>query len=239
MLHRATLFHEVDMLFKLRLFIQDLNTELENKTIIEPISVYLGNTIEQSEIDRFEAFKLNENLVTFHQLLFASTDQSQAIARAEKLSRSSEEYLNLLIRIDFPSAAKCLTRLSSSNNDNDGIDIFINAGIATKIIGIEKDYQEKGCILIHLEFVSYADEINIQTEMQEARIEIDNSSPLFRLARLLLKANQLSFAEQFFSKLVDEDLLINDTKRQKSLSLSLDYLALIHYQRESFKRGSE
>ncbi|CAF3753386.1 unnamed protein product [Adineta steineri] len=239
MLHNAVLFHEVDILFKLRLFIQDLKSELENKTIMEPISVYLGNFTEQSEIEPIEAFKLNENLVTFHQLLFASTDQSQAIARAKKLSHPSEEYLNLLIRIDFPSAAKCLTRLSSSDDDNDGIDVFINAGIATKIITIEKDYQEKGCVLIHLEFVSYADEMNIQTEMREARKEIDNSSPLFRLARLLLKANQLSFAEQFFAKLVDEDLLINDTKRQKSLSLSLDYLALIHYQRESFKRASE
>ncbi|CAF1371860.1 unnamed protein product [Adineta steineri] len=239
MLHRAILLREVDILFKLRVFIRDLKTVLEKRPIIEPISVYIGNIIEQSEINPIAASKTNENLLTFHQFLFASTDQSQAIARAKKLPRSSEEFLNLLIRIDFPSAAKCLTRLSSSNEDNDGINIFINAGIATKIIAIEKDYQEKGYILIHLQYVSYANEINIKTEMQVARNGIDNSSPLFRLGRLLLKINRQSFSEQFFSNLVNEDFLINDTERQKCLSQSLESLGLIHYRKENFKRASE
>ena len=71
------------------------------------------------------------------------------------------------------------------------------------------------------------------------RSEIQSTSPLFRLARLLLKFNERSFAEHFFSSLVDEDLLIDDTKRQASVSQALELLALIHFQNESFQRASE
>ena len=48
MLFRAVFLNQVDTLFKLRHFIQDLNAEIEKETISEPISVYLGNTIERS-----------------------------------------------------------------------------------------------------------------------------------------------------------------------------------------------
>ena len=109
----------------------------------------------------------------------------------------------------------------------------------TKLVGMEKDYEEKGYILMHLQFVSYADETNIREEIRAARSEIQSPSPLFRLARLLLKVNERSFAEDFFSQLVDEDLFIDDTKRQASLSQALELLALIHFQSENFKRASE
>ena len=75
MLYRAVFLNEVDILFKLRHFIQDLNAEIEKETVFEPISVYIGNTIERSQINSIEAITGNGNLVTFHQLLFASSNQ--------------------------------------------------------------------------------------------------------------------------------------------------------------------
>jgi tetratricopeptide (TPR) repeat protein len=240
MLYRAVFLNEVDILFKLRYFIQDLSAEIEKETISEPISVYIGNTIEQSQIDLIEAIIGNESLVTFHQLLFGSTSQSTAIARAKHFAHHSKEFLNIVVRIDFPRAAKCLARLHRNTSSNDdGIDIFINAGVMTKMIGIEKDHEGKGYVVIHLQFVSYADETNLRHDIQVMRSEIQSTSPLFRLARFLLKFNERSFAEDFFSSLVDEDLLIDDTKRQASLSQALELLALIHFQNESFQRASE
>ena len=237
MLYRAIFLNEVDILFKLRLFIQDLNIQIEKEITTEPISVFLANTIDQSSIDSVEIFRENRNLMTIQQFLFASTDQSKAIKLTKKLPRRSEEFSNLIIRLDFPPGTKCFTRTSSLNDA--GMNVLINTGLITKVLDIEKDSEEKGYILMHLQVVSSADENNLQEEIQAKRSEIQASSPLFRLARLLLKVNQQSFAEQFFSNLLNEDFLISDIERQASLSQSLELLSLIHFNKKNFKRASE
>jgi len=214
------LFEEVDILFKLRLFIQDLNSEFEKETPLEkPMSVFLTNRIDQSEIDTIE---LNQNLLTFQKFLFASTDEQYIIENAK----------NIVIRIDFPSAVKGLKRLST----NDPMNILINAGIITKILAMEKkDFY----VFMHLEFVSYASDAHLLQQLATVRNDILTSYQLLELVILMTKVNRQTNAEQFISNLADEDFLIDDSTRQVSLSQSLEFLALIHFKKRNFRRASE
>ncbi|UJR19417.1 hypothetical protein I4U23_022547 [Adineta vaga] len=240
MLHRALFLHEIDILFKFRGFLQDLNVALTKENQSEPISIYLGKTIEQSEIDSIESFRENGNLVTFQHLLFASTDRSQAIVRAKNLTRRSDEFLNLLIRIDFPSPTGYLTRFDQHlSSHDDGINLLISPIVMTKIIAIDKDYQKNGYILIHLQCVSLGDEPDFIEHFETIQNEIESTSPLLQLAKLSFKFNYQWTAEQFFSNLLNEDILIDDIKRQTSIAQGLELLAVNHFQLENFKHASE
>ncbi|UJR18450.1 hypothetical protein I4U23_005355 [Adineta vaga] len=240
MLHRALFVHEVDVLYKFRSFIQDINTQIAKENLSEPISVYLGNTIEQSEIVSMESFRDNQNLITFQQLLFASTNQSQAITRAKNLPRRNNTFLNLLVRIDFPSSTGFVSRIDRHlSSQNDGINILISAGLITKIITIDKDYQKNGYILIHLQFVSIEDQVNLQEQLQIERKQIQSTSPLFQIAKLLLKVNYQTIGEEFFSNLLNEDFLLDNRNRQNSIGQSLELFAINHFQIYNFKRASE
>ena len=240
MLQRAFIWQEIDLLFKLRLIIQDLNSQFQEEVLSEPISVYIGNTVRQTQISFIEALRDQQNLVTIQHILFASTDRTQALARAEKRPHPNEQLSNLLVQIDIPSAEKCLIRFPQNFlSNNDGIDIMIGAGIVVNIITIDKNYQQNGYIFIHLQYVLVADQVDLREGIKAIGDEIQCPSPSLQLVNLLHKLKYQSLGEKFFSNLVNEENFIEDKKRQTALSHCLELLALYHSQEGNFKRASE
>ena len=87
MLNKALRIPEADVLFKLRIFIQHLSEQIENEsTSNTSLTVYLGQAIDQNDLDDLQKNSMNNGLIVFSQFLFGSTDLSPAIQTAQNLS---------------------------------------------------------------------------------------------------------------------------------------------------------
>ena len=123
MLNKALRIPEADVLFKLRLFIQHLHQQIANESISNTsLSVYLGQTIQPSDLDDLEKCSTNNGLLVFSQFLFGSTDLSRAIRIAKDLPILSDQYVPVILHLSIPADFKCANTSSLryvADDDND------------------------------------------------------------------------------------------------------------------------
>ena len=173
MLNRALRTPEVDILYKLRLFIQDLYEQVEYESTSDSITVYLGQAISREDFDDLQSNISNHDLLTFPQFLFGSIDRARAIRIAKELSSLNINYMPLIFHINIPENMKIARIISDQNSIDDGNEILLKMGIIGRITNIEKENIDENKIAsIHLTLVQHQDQENIQQVLRTRRNEI-------------------------------------------------------------------
>ncbi|CAF1361256.1 unnamed protein product [Rotaria sordida] len=240
MLNKALRTPEPDILYKLRLFIQDLFQQIENESVKDSITVYLGQTMQRDDLDNLQKNILNDDLIVFPQFLFGSTDQLRAIRIAKEIPTLTEDYIPILIRIDIPAYFKCANISSRRYSIDNNNDVLLNMGIMGRLIKVEKEnINENQIPYIHLTLVKYEDQQKIQQILETKRTEIKSFSQLITLIKLMIVMNQHILAEQIVETMFNDETLKVDVNIQTSIAASCLALATSHRNQDDYKRAVE
>jgi len=240
-LNKALRVPEADVLFKFRFFIQHLTEQIQTESIsTTPLTVYLGQTIHQTDLDDLHKSLTNNSLLAFSQYLSGSTDLSNAIEIARNLPRPSDEYLPIILQFDMSSNLKCANTSSLRYFVDDKNDVLLNMGVAGRLTKIVKDQQnENGITTIYLTLVNFNDEPNIRENLAQKRKEVKGAAPLVTLIKLMLMMNQQARAEDLIHLIFNDDLLKSDPNLQGSLAASCHIVGAACHARGDYKRAVE
>lgn len=241
MLNKALRIPEADVLFKLRIFIQHLHQQMTNESISNTsLTVYLGQTIHENDIDDLQKRLTNNGILVFSQFLTGSTDLSHAINTAKNLPRLSDEYVPIILHLNISSDIKCANTSSLRYIVDDDNDVLLNMGIMARLIKIEKDQNnENGIASIYLTLIKYENERNIQRLIDAKRTEVKGAAPFVTLIKLMLMMSQQTRAEQLVQMIFDDDLLKSDPNLQGSLAASCHIIGAACHGRGDYKHAVE
>jgi len=241
MLNKALRVPEADVLFRLRLFIQHLHEQIQNESISNTsLTVYLGQTIHQNDLDDLQKSSTNNGLLVFSQFLFGSTDLTRAIQIAKELPNLSDEYVPVILHLNISSNLKCANTSSLRYLADDNNDVLLDLGIIGHIIKVEKDQNnENGIATIYLTLIKCENEKNIQRIIETKRKEAKGAAPFVSLIKLMMMMNQQARAEQLVQMIFDDDLLKSDPNLQGSLAASCHILGAACHARGDYKRAVE
>ena len=107
MINKALHVPEADILYKLRVFIQDLCYQLVHEGTSNSLTVYLAQTIQRCDLDDLQKNMLRNNLLVLPQFQFGSIDRSRAIRIAHDIPHLTSDYVSLLICVEIPEGLKC------------------------------------------------------------------------------------------------------------------------------------
>ncbi|CAF3415385.1 unnamed protein product [Rotaria socialis] len=242
MLNKALRIPEADILFKFRLFIQDLYHQIENESISNTsLTVYLGQTIHQNDLEDLQKSLTNHGLLVFSQILFGSTDLSKAIQIAKNLPNLSEEYVPVVLHFDLSPNMKCANAYSLRYTVDDSNDILLNMGIIGRLTKVEKkgNNNENGVASIHLTLIKCENERSIQRMLETKRNEVKGAAPFVSLIKLMIMMNQQARAEQLVQMIFDDETVKSDPNLQGSIAASCHILGAACHTRGDFKRAAE
>ena len=240
MLNKALRTSEVDILYKLRLFIRDLYEQVEYESVSDSITVYLGQSISRENFDNLQNNISNNDLLTFPQFLFGSIDRARAIRIAKELPSLHINYMPLILYINIPENMKIARIISDQNSIDDGNEVLLKMGIIGRIINIEKENIDENKIAsIHLTLVQHQDQENIQRILRTKRDEIQSFSLLTTMVKLMLSRAQHLSAESLVETLFNDNNLRDDASIQGSIAGSLHVLATSQRNQEDFKRATD
>ncbi|CAF3533517.1 unnamed protein product [Rotaria sp. Silwood1] len=241
MLNKALRIPEADVLFKLRLFIQDLYHQIENESISNTsLIVYLGQTIHQNDLDDLQKSLTNHGLLVFSQFLFGSTDLSKAIQIAKNLPKLSDEYISVILHLNVPLNMKCANTCSLRYNVDDNNDVLLNMGIIGRLTKIEKNSNNNnGIASIYLTLIKCENEHSIQRMLEIKRNEIKGAAPFVSLIKLMIIMNQQTRAEHLVQMIFNDDTLKSDPNLQGSIAASCHILGAGCHARGDYKRAIE
>jgi tetratricopeptide (TPR) repeat protein len=241
MLNKALRVPEADVLFKLRLFIQHLYRQIENESIPNAsLTVYLGQTVNQNDLEDLQKSSTNNGLLVFSQFLFGSSDLSKAIQIARKLPTLSEDYIPVILHLNISSDVKCANTSSLRYNVDDDNDVLLNMAIMGRLTKVEKDVNNQhGIASVYLTIIKYESERLIQRMLETKRSEIKGAAPFVTLIKLMLMMNQQARAEQLVQMIFQDETLITDPNLQGSLAASCHILGATCHARGDFKRAVE
>lgn len=208
-LSRAFRTQEIDLLFKMRYFIQCLHKHIQSIPIKESTTVY---TIADVDYDKFES-NIN-GLVVFHSFLFATM----------KKPTQSKSIL-FSIQIDHPYAAN-IKHIRSSDCK---IDVLINFDALFRIISIDKDRNE-----IHLQTISQ-DDNHFQQLTSSLRQNIKQSVVILQLTKLLVKTNHYDEADYLTESIYQDKSFHHDGTLLAALAAAHQLLANTYEENKDFE----
>lgn len=169
---RAFRTQEIDLLFKMRYFIQCLHKQIKSIALKEPTTAYAILEIEEETIQKFRE-NIN-GLVLFRSFLSARFERP-----------TSKEYLVLSIRLGSDCAANIEELRSSSCK----ADVLINIDAVFRIISINKD--ENRVYTVNLESIPHDDS---HFQQLTATLRQGTKAPvvILQLTRLFLKTDHYS-----------------------------------------------
>lgn len=239
MLNKALRIPAADILFRLRLFIQDLFYQTENESISETTTtVYLGQTIQRHDLDELQANITNTDIIIFPQFLFGTTDQSRAIRIAKEIPPLNDDVIPLIIQVEISGDLRCANLNSHRYSVDEDNNILLNMSIMGNLIKIEKDSIKDDCVAtIHVKLTKLTDERNLQQILETTRTEIKSFSPLVTLIKLMMQMNQHTSAEQLIQTLFNDENLKSDTNLQGSIAAACHILAQSQRNQDDYKHA--
>jgi tetratricopeptide (TPR) repeat protein len=238
MLNKALRIPEPDILFRFRLFIQDLYYQTENESISESTTVFLGQTIQRQDLNDLQINISNNDIIIFPQFLFGSTDQSRAIRIAKEIPALNEDVIPLLIQVEISEDMKCANLNSQRYSIDEDNNVLLNMSITGRLIKIEKDnFREDDIALIHVRLVKPDSERNIHEILEISRAEIKSFSPFVTMIKLMIKMNQHASAEKLIQTLFNDENFKTDANFQGSIAASCHLLAQSRRSQEDYKRA--
>ena len=238
MLNKALRTPEVDILYRLRLFVQHLRRQIENESLgVSPgssLSVYLGQTIHQKDLDDLQKSLAQSTYLTFNQFLFGTTQLSRSIDIAKKLPRTSEDYLPVILHLDLSSNSRWANSSSLRYVADEDNDVLLNMGLIGRITRIDRDEEIVG---VHLKVVDLTSETNLQRLNDEKNEELTEGHPLSCLVKLMLAGGQENRAEQFVERLCQDESTRTDIHAQGSLAAACHAVGGVCHARNDYRRA--
>jgi tetratricopeptide (TPR) repeat protein len=238
MVNKALRIPELGILFRLRLFIQDLFQQIENEAVSEAITVYLGQTIQQYDLDDLEKDISNNDIIIFPQFLFGSTDKSRAIRVAREIPPINDRNIPLLLRVEIPEGIKYANLNSRRYSVDENNNVLLNMGLIGCLTKIEKQhFNEDRIATIDIKLVKLEDKKNVEQILQTIRTEIEDFSPFVAMIKLMIKVNIQASAEQLIKTLFHDENLKSDTKLQNSIAIACHTLAESYRKQDDYRRA--
>ncbi|CAF2096993.1 unnamed protein product [Rotaria magnacalcarata] len=176
-LSRAFRTQEIDLLFKMRYFIQCLHKQIQSIAIKEPITTYAILYVEQEIIRNFQG-NIN-GLVLFRSFLPATFERPTLM---EYQNKDTQRYLIFSIRLG-PDCAANIEQLRSSDCK---IDVLINIDTVFRVVSIDEGENEVHTV--NLESVSL-DDPHFQQLTESLRKQIKASVVILQLTKLLAETD--------------------------------------------------
>ena len=176
-LSRAFRTQEIDLLFKMRYFIQCLHKQIQSIAVKEPITTYAILDVEQETIRKFQE-NIN-GLVLFRSFLPTTFERPVPI---DYQNKDTQRYLVFSIRLE-PDCAANIQQLRFSDCK---IDVLINIDTVFRVISYDRN--ENGVQTVNLEFVPHND-AHFQQLTESLRKEIKAPVVILQLTKLLLKTD--------------------------------------------------
>lgn len=218
MLNKALRLPEANILFRFRIFIQDLLYQIQEESTKEAITVYLAQTIQRSDLHDLKENISDTDLIIFPQLLYGSTEKKLATQIAKDIPLLNQTYTSLLIQIEIPEGFRCANFDSRRFARDDINNVLLNMGIMGRIINVEKDRIEADHIAsIHIKLIDVSDQQNLQKVLETPRDDIKSFSPFLALFKLMLKTDQYAQAEQLIQTLYNDENLKSDSILQRAI----------------------
>jgi tetratricopeptide (TPR) repeat protein len=233
MLNRAFRIPEVDVLFKLRLFIQNLHQLIISSSTDSSIkTIYRSQLVTDEELERFKKCT-DESLIGFSHFFLASTERpegkSKDSASTENQTEQNEKHAGeeILFQIDVSNSNEYML----IENDQ----ILVTFGLITRFGSIEKD--RNGRTIIHLSTLKKDDRL-VERAVESIRKEIRAPHPSLRLVKLFIELNQYTQAVYLGQFLIADS---PSTKKDHQLALARTYhsLGTTLYEKEDYDQALE
>ncbi|CAF0820332.1 unnamed protein product [Adineta steineri] len=200
-LSRAFRTQEIDLLFKMRYFIQSLHKQIQSIANKEPITIY---TILDAGQETIEKFQDNINgLVIFHSFL-------PATLKRPCQTNDKQQCLVFSIRL----ASNCAANIDQLRSSDCKIDVLINLNTIFRIVSIDKETNT-----VNLESVSQ-DDSHFQRLTEPLRKEITQAVVILQISKLLLETNHYWECDYLTELIYQDKSFENDGTLLASLAAS-------------------
>jgi tetratricopeptide (TPR) repeat protein len=206
-LTRAFRTQEIDLLFKMRYFIQCLHKQIHSIAFKEPTTVYTILNVEQETIGKFQE-NIN-GLLLFRSFLPATF--------TEYSDKDAQRSVVFSIRLE----PNCATNIQQFRSSDCKIDVLINLNTIFRIMSINRN--ENGVHRISLESVPH-DDSHFQQLTEPLRKEIQAPVVILQLTKLLLGTNHY-WENDYLTELIYHDKSFeNDRTLMASLAAAHNLL---------------
>lgn len=243
MLNKALRTPDLDILYRLRLFIQHLHQQIANESLSvsdeQSTIVHLGQTIHRNDLEDLIKSLHSSSYLFFNQFLTGTFSLSKSIDVALDLPRPSEEFLPVILHLDLSTHLKYANTSSLRYLVNGHDEVLLNLGILSKIIKIDRidESQNKTYASIHLQLMELKSEHHLRDLIASKRKDILVPSPLISLIKLMLMVNQESRAEQLIESLYPDETMASNPEFQGALAASCHLVGAAAHQKGDFKRA--
>ena len=213
-LTRAFRTQEIDLLFKMRYFIQCLHKQIQSMPLKEPMTTFTALDLDQEEIRKLQD-NLN-GLLLFRSFLPTTFERP-----------TSMEYRKVIFAIRLRS--NCATNVEQSHYK---IDVLINIDTIFRIVSIDTD--ENGVHTVNLESVPH-DDVHFQELTGSLRESTAAPVVILQLTRLLLAINHYWEADYITEFVYQDKSFENDGTLLASLAAAHHLLGNINEVKRDFK----
>jgi tetratricopeptide (TPR) repeat protein len=227
MLNKAFRIPEVDVLFKLRLFIQNLHQLIISSTNDSSIkTIYRSQLVTNDELETLKKCT-DESLIGFSHFFLASIELPEGksnISSTENPDEQNEKEEEILFQIDVTNSNEYMLI------DNQ---ILVTFGLITRFGNIEKD--RTGRTIIHLTTLN-KDDRQIERLIEPIRKETRAPHPALRLVKLFVELDQYSQAF-YLGQILIADL--SNAKKDLLLALARTFhsLGTTLYEKEDYDQA--
>ncbi|CAF2739861.1 unnamed protein product [Rotaria sp. Silwood2] len=205
-LSRAFRTQEVDLLFKMRYFIQCLHKQIQSISIKESTVTYAILDVEQETIEKFQE-NIN-GLVLFGSFLPTTFEPPTF---NEYQNKDTQQYLVFSIRLG-PNCAANIEQLRSSNCK---VDILIDIDTIFRVVSMDEN--ENGIHTVYLESVSHNDS-HFQQLTESLRKAMNAPVVILKLTKLFLATDHYKEVDYLTELIYQDKSFENDSTLLTSLA---------------------
>ncbi|CAF3840209.1 unnamed protein product [Rotaria sp. Silwood1] len=222
-LSRAFRTQEIDLLFKMRYFIQCLHKQIQSIAIKEPTTVYTILDIEQETIRKFQE---NVNgLVLFRSFLPATFERPTLM---EYQSKDTQRYLVFSIRLE----SDCAANIEQLRCSNCKIDVLINIDTVFRVVSM--DESENEVHTVNLESVP-RDDSHFQQLTEFLRKKMKAPVVILQLTKLLLETDHYWEVDYLTESIYQDKSFERDGTLLTSLAAAHHLLGNVDEARRNFE----
>jgi tetratricopeptide (TPR) repeat protein len=226
MLNKAFRIPEVDILFKLRLFIQNLHDQIiSSSNNLSIKTLYRLQFVTNDELDKLKKCT-DGSLLAFSHFFLASTDRPELKSKSLIENNNEQEIKGeeILFQIDISNSNNYM-----SINDQ----ILVTFGLVTRVENIEKD--KNGKTIIHLTTIDN-DDRQFERIIEPIRKETRTPHPSLRIVKLFIELEQYSQAVQLGQVLLAD---LPNARKDSILALARTYhsLGTTLYEKEEYDQA--
>ena len=224
MMNKGFRVPEADVLFKLRLFIQNLHRLIVSSSVDSSITtVYRSQFVSNDELESLRKCT-DGTLLGFSHFFVASTERPDLKSIAEDNDEEEKSTEEILFQIDVSNSNQYM----SWNNE-----ILVTFGLVTRVGNIEKD--RNGRTIIHLTTIPH-DDRHYERLMEPIRKEIRSPHPSLRLVKLFIELERFSQAVQLGQSLLGK---FANARKDPLLALARTYhsLGTTLYEKEEYDQA--